>query len=179
MTKLKAPKFLDVIEAINQAGAVRVNDIAEATGCDYGPARRVLDLLADEGLILKVMRGERTFEYTPIESVEEIAADFPKEAWESRTAPVSTDLHIPIDPVIEPLGLGDRESDYPEDWLNAGKTSIETSDDDLNIWIIRSKGRKLGEVAELKLGKRIVYQIVSPWEPKAFDRMSAAIAHLD
>jgi hypothetical protein len=217
MTKLQAPRFLDVIEAVSKAGAVRVNDIADATGCEYGPSKRVLDLLAYEGLILKVMRGERTFEYAPTPTADGWDADTDAMATKTARAAVvediahearqtTADLLSETDALIGevdefineaevPRNVGEREDDYPEDWLSAKAevfddvkapdidyaigVSIAPAPDDPNVYEVRVCGRKLGEVAELDLKDRARYQIVSPWEPKTFDRMSKAISSLD
>ena len=192
MTKLKAPKFLDVIAAVGEAGAVRVNDIVEATGCDYGPSRRVLDLLADEGLIVKAMRGERTFEYQPVEATaighEELAQD--------------------ISERVEGLGLGDRESDYPPEWIAAAdsveqddgthlvdlipaqfpieewkrQTAICPTEDSETFRIVRIENGypvTLGEISEVDLKDRVRYQVTSPWEAKSYRTLSEAVAALD
>jgi hypothetical protein len=168
------PEVRYILDVLLKHSRLTTKEIAEQIGFSYDDTRRVLERYGRKSSELairpvgeiyfrKVMLGKRRI------------------AWEW------------ID-----LGLGEREDDYPDGWLEPGtfvdedfnpippgvlvadaeKITVEPAEDDPRIFVLRLGGRTLGEVAELRLGDRVCYQLANPWEPKSFDTLGEAFEYL-
>ena len=129
--------------------------ITKAVGAPMSTVERVLDELEDDGRVKSKRRG-RSLLWTPAKTIQE-------EFVESNAEEMGLLEDPPITEDGTPLPIEEIDGD-----------SLTEDSEERKVWVARRGGKRLGEVAELQLGNRVCYQIISPFDPKTFDCLSDA-----
>jgi hypothetical protein len=174
------PEVSAVSAVLLEHARCTTQEVADAVGFSYDSTRRVLERYAVdmENLGTKAA-GERLFRKVYLGKGKR------RFSWER------------ID-----LGIGDHADDYPPGWMGSksnaqliadsmdadeieltledefgvdNETEIDFADGETETFEIRVRGKRLGEISELELGKAIRYQVTSPFEPKTYERFSEAL----
>lgn len=143
------PEPLDMIELVEKHKRLDCKMAAEKSGFSYARCRTVLERLDDEGLVTKIQRGRR-FHFEPA----------------AKASPL---------PGLDAIDESNAPRRAPR--IDCDKESASIAYDDDRVWLIRDKGKMLGEVAQLRM-KSARYQVIMPWHFETFDTFGDAVDFL-
>ncbi len=140
-----------ITETIKSIEPVTTQALAKILCQSVATTSRLLKAAESDGLVTCRRRGRSTFWLT-VEPVEPVK---PTDKIQGETVTAIIHDDAPAELTDEPDSLGESE-------------------DDPRVWVARRGGRKLGEIAEIRAGDRVRYQIISPWEATVYEALSDA-----